>query len=125
MTLYNNKKSEINKKIKKITSMKLRKNLINIEEEFSEKEKNILFEQGRLIEELYNDYLELDNIYYDAYYKTINFISRKLRSLKEVDEYLTKQKVNDENKNKIIKIYLNIMIRNIKKLLLRRKIIIQ
>ena len=47
--------------------------------------------------------IELDNIYYDAYYKTINFISRKLRSLKEVDEYLTKQNVNDENKNKIIK----------------------
>ena len=46
--------------------------------------------------------IELDNIYYDAYYKTINFISRKLRSLKEVDEYLTKQNVNDENKNKII-----------------------
>lgn len=47
--------------------------------------------------------IELDNIYYDAYYKTINFISRKLRSLKEVDEYLTKQNVNDENKSKIIK----------------------
>lgn len=46
--------------------------------------------------------INLDNLYYDAYYKTINYITRKLRSLKEINIYLDKYNVNDENKNKII-----------------------
>lgn len=46
--------------------------------------------------------IELDNIYYDAYYKTINLITKKLRSLKEINIYLDKYNVDTENKNKII-----------------------
>lgn len=46
--------------------------------------------------------IEIDNIYYDAYYKTINLITKKLRSLKEINIYLDKYNVDLENKNKII-----------------------
>jgi len=46
--------------------------------------------------------INIDNLYYDAYYKTINYITRKLRSLKEIDTFLDKYQVSSDNKDKII-----------------------
>lgn len=46
--------------------------------------------------------INIDNLYYDAYYKTINYITRKLRSLKEIDTFLDKYEVSRDNKDKII-----------------------
>lgn len=44
-----------------------------------------------------------DNIYYDAYYKTVNYITKKLRSEKEVITYLNNYNVNIQDQEKIIK----------------------
>lgn len=69
MSEYNTKKNEISKKIKKIISMRVNKTLITIDDELNEKERNTLFEQGVLIEELYSDYKNLDELYYDMLLK--------------------------------------------------------
>ena len=69
MSEYNTKKNDISKKIKKVISMKMNKSLVTIDDELNEKEKNSLFEQGVLIEELYNDYKNLDDFYYDMILK--------------------------------------------------------
>ena len=43
-----------------------------------------------------------DTSYYDAYYKCVNYITKKLRSEKEVNEYLDKIKVTSKEKNEVI-----------------------
>ena len=53
-----------------------------------------------------NNLLENINIetsYYDVYNKVIKYISIKLRSKKEILEYLNKNKIEENDKNKIIK----------------------
>ncbi len=43
-----------------------------------------------------------DNIYYDAYNKTLSYILKHQRALSEVIEYLDKFEISDNEKNKII-----------------------
>lgn len=47
--------------------------------------------------------LNIDTNYYDIYYKTINYITRKLRSEKEVKEFIDKNNVSDNDKKEVIK----------------------
>lgn len=47
--------------------------------------------------------LNVESNYYDIYYKTLNYITRKLRSEKEINEYIDKLKVNENDKKNIIK----------------------
>lgn len=49
------------------------------------------------------DQLNIETSYYDIYNKTIKFISRKLRSEKEVGQFLEKNNVTTSDKKKIIK----------------------
>lgn len=44
-----------------------------------------------------------ENIYYDAYHKTLKYVMTKMRSIYEVEIYLNKLELNDTDKNKIIK----------------------
>ncbi len=44
-----------------------------------------------------------DNNYYEIYYKVVNYINKKLRSTKEINDYLEKNKVTNDDKEKIIK----------------------
>lgn len=46
--------------------------------------------------------INTENTYYDAYYKTVNYISRKLRSLKEINIFLDKYEVNKDDRKRII-----------------------
>lgn len=48
------------------------------------------------------DKLNIETSYYDIYNKTIKFISRKLRSEKEIKLFLDKNNVNSSDKKKII-----------------------
>jgi len=47
--------------------------------------------------------LNIDTSYYDIYYKTVNYITRKLRSEKEVVEFIDKNNVNEKDKKEVIK----------------------
>lgn len=47
--------------------------------------------------------LNIDTNYYDIYYKTVNYITRKLRSEKETIEFINKNNVNDKDKKEVIK----------------------
>lgn len=47
--------------------------------------------------------LNIDTNYYDIYYKTINYITRKLRSEKEVNEFIDKNNVSEKDKKEVIK----------------------
>lgn len=47
--------------------------------------------------------INIETSYYDVYNKVIKYISIKLRSKKEILEYLNKNKVEENDKNKIIK----------------------
>lgn len=47
--------------------------------------------------------INIETSYYDIYNKVIKYISIKLRSKKEILEYLNKNKVEENDKNKIIK----------------------
>ena len=44
-----------------------------------------------------------NNDYYEIYYKAVNYITKRLRSEKEINEYIDKNKVTDKDKKKIIK----------------------
>ncbi len=44
-----------------------------------------------------------DNNYYEIYYKTINYITKRLRSEKEINEYIDKNKVTNKDKEQLIK----------------------
>ena len=46
--------------------------------------------------------IHLDTAYYDSYHKVLSLISKRLRSEKEVDNYLKKIKIPTEQKTKII-----------------------
>lgn len=46
--------------------------------------------------------INIDNQYYDAYYKVINFIAHKLRSEKEVNTYMDKLDIDNKSKTIII-----------------------
>lgn len=52
--------------------------------------------------------LNIDTSYYDIYYKTVNYITRKLRSEKEVKEFIEKNNVNEKDKLEVIKKLKNI-----------------
>lgn len=43
-----------------------------------------------------------DTSYYDIYYKTVNYITRKLRSEKEIIEYIDKHNVSQHDKKEVI-----------------------
>lgn len=47
--------------------------------------------------------INIDNNYYDIYYKVVNYITRKLRSLKEINEYIDSFNVPKKDKENIIK----------------------
>ena len=47
--------------------------------------------------------INIETSYYDIYNKVIKYISIKLRSKKEILEYLNKNKIEENDKNKIIK----------------------
>ena len=47
--------------------------------------------------------INTDTNYYDIYYKTVNYITRKLRSEKEINEFIDKNNVNDKDKKEVIK----------------------
>ena len=47
--------------------------------------------------------INIETSYYDVYNKVIKYISIKLRSKKEILEYLNKNKIEENDKNKIIK----------------------
>jgi len=47
--------------------------------------------------------LNIDTSYYDIYYKTVNYITRKLRSEKEIIEFIDKNNVNEKDKKEVIK----------------------
>ena len=57
---------------------------------------------NREVDEKVLNKLNIDNNYYDVYYKTINYITRKLRSEKEVCEFIDKFNVNEKDKEEII-----------------------
>lgn len=44
-----------------------------------------------------------DNNYYEIYYKTVNYITKRLRSEKEINEYIDKNKVPNKDKEKLVK----------------------
>jgi len=46
--------------------------------------------------------LNNDTDYYDIYYKTVNYITKKLRSEKEVNEFIDKNNTNDKDKKQVI-----------------------
>jgi len=60
---------------------------------------------------LYNKNIESDALnelnketsYYDIYYKAVNYITKKLRSEKEIKEYLEKNNATEEDKKNVIK----------------------
>lgn len=43
-----------------------------------------------------------DNNYYEIYYKTVNYITKRLRSEKEINEYIDKNNVTKKDKEKLI-----------------------
>ena len=47
--------------------------------------------------------LNIDTNYYDIYYKTINYITRKLRSEKEVNQFIDKNDVSNKDKEEVIR----------------------
>jgi len=47
--------------------------------------------------------LNKDTSYYDIYYKTVNYITRKLRSKKEIVEFIDKNNVNERDKKEVIR----------------------
>ncbi len=44
-----------------------------------------------------------DNNYYEIYYKAVNYITKRLRSEKEINEYIDKNNVIEKDKEKLIK----------------------
>lgn len=46
--------------------------------------------------------IDKDTSYYDIYYKTINYIMRKVRSEKEINEFIDKANVSLKDKNSVI-----------------------
>jgi len=47
--------------------------------------------------------INIETEYFDIYYKTINYITRKLRSEKEINIFMDKYTINDKTKKEIIK----------------------
>ena len=43
-----------------------------------------------------------DTSYYDIYYKTVNYITKKLRSEKEINEFIDKNNVSTKEKKLVI-----------------------
>lgn len=46
--------------------------------------------------------LNIDTNYYDIYYKTVNYITKKLRSEKEINLFIDKNNVNEKDKKEVI-----------------------
>ena len=79
--------------------------------EFDNKNSVILYEDviidNNLLykKEINNDLLkkiEKENLYYEAYYKTLKYVMTKMRSIYEVEVYLNKMDIKDKDKIKII-----------------------
>ena len=94
-------------KIDKITKQKNGKYKII----FNNKEQLITYDEvilkNNLLQNKELDYekihqISLDNEYYNIYNKVLKYISIKMRSLKEINEYLKKFNIDDEEKLKII-----------------------
>ncbi len=62
--------------------------------------KNSLLYKNELTLQELNE-INKDNSYYDIYNKTINYITKRLRSEKKIDTFLDKFELEDEKKNKI------------------------
>lgn len=43
-----------------------------------------------------------DNNYYEIYYKTVNYITKRLRSEKEIDDYIDKNSITQSDKEKLM-----------------------
>ena len=67
----------------------------------------VILNNGLLYNKIINDELlkkiNKENNYYDIYYKVLNLISKKVRSEKEINDFLYKNSVSKIDKNKIIK----------------------
>ena len=61
---------------------------------------NLLYKK-EIDNELFEKILK-DNLYYDAYNKVLKYINIKMRSIYEVENYLNKLNIDDNDKNKII-----------------------
>ena len=92
-------------KIKKLSSGKYKIELENKESitlyEDVLLEENILYKK-EIDNELLNK-LNIRNDYYKIYTKTLKYIMTKIRSEKEINEYLDKQLIDNKDKEKIIK----------------------
>ena len=62
---------------------------------------NLLYNKNIDVETL--NKINNDNNYYEIYYKVINYISKKLRSEKEIVKYLSNYNINIKDQEKIIK----------------------
>lgn len=62
---------------------------------------NILYKKN-ITDELYTKLIS-ENYYYEAYNKTLNYVLKRLRCRKEIDDYLNKFELTNIDKNKIIK----------------------
>lgn len=92
--------------IKKIVKSKNNKYKIYIGEEVITTYDNVILENNLLYkknidDKLYNKILN-DTTYFDIYNKTVKYILKKRRSEKEINIYLNKFVINDNDKNKII-----------------------
>lgn len=59
--------------------------------------------QNKVIDDDLFDKITNENNYYDIYNKTVKYIMKKIRSLKEINDYLDKTDLKQNDKNKIIK----------------------
>lgn len=63
--------------------------------------KNNLLHNKEITNEMFNK-INLDNVYYDVYIKVVKYISTKMRSKKEIDNYLNKFNMEETDKKSII-----------------------
>lgn len=93
------------KKIKKLKSGKYEITLESNEKIVTYDEvilkNNLLFKKNISLEEI--DDINNLNEFYDVYHKTIKYISKKIRSLKEIKEYLKKFNLSIKEEEEIIK----------------------
>ena len=92
-------------KIKKLRSGKYKLELEN-NNKFITYDTVILNNQLLFKKELSNEFidkLDIETKYYDIYQKCVKYISIKMRSKKEIINYLEKQQVNKEEQDKIVK----------------------
>lgn len=93
-------------KINKIKQLKDGRYKIKLEDEEITTYDDVLINNGilykkELDEELINK-IKIDNEYYAAYNKTLKYITRRIRSKKEIEEYIEQFELSDSDNNKLI-----------------------